>query len=86
MSAERAAAYAVSVFVLAFVALAVVMLLVQREHVAAERANRKCEVSAPLGVTGWALRWSADGETFTCAYDQNGRPTGQVLRVRRSDL
>jgi nitrogen fixation protein FixH len=75
-----------SVIVLAFVFVAIVLLVVQREHVAAQRANQKCQASAPRDVTGWALRWSADGETFTCTYGRNGRPTGQVFRARRSDL
>jgi hypothetical protein len=76
----------VGVLLLAFVAFSVIALLVQREHVAYERANRKCETSAPRGVTGWRLDWSADTETFTCIFGRNGRPTGQLLRVRRSDL
>jgi nitrogen fixation protein FixH len=76
----------VGVFVLAFVAFSVIALVVQREHVAYERANRKCETSAPRGATGWNLDWNGDTETFTCTFGRNGRPTGQVLRVRRSDL
>jgi hypothetical protein len=76
----------VGVFVLAFVAFSVIALLVQRERVAYERANRKCETSAPRGATGWNLDWSGDTETFTCTFDRNGRPTGKALRVRRSDL
>jgi hypothetical protein len=76
----------VAVFILAFVAFSVIGLLVQREHVAFERANGKCEASAPRGVTGWTLDWNADTETFTCIFERNGRPTGQTLRVRRSDL
>ena len=76
----------VGVLVLAFVAFSIIALLVQREHVAYERANRTCETSASRGATGWKLDWNGDTETFTCTFDRNGRPTGQVLRVRRSDL
>ena len=76
----------VAVFILAFVAFSVSALLVQREHVAFERANRKCEAGAPSGVTGWKLDWNPDTETFTCIFGGDGRPTGQMLRFRRSDL
>lgn len=76
----------VSVFLSALVAFSVIALLVQREQVAYERANRKCETSAPRGVTGWKLRWSAENEMFTCVFGRNGRSTGQMVRIRRSDL
>jgi hypothetical protein len=76
----------IGVFVLAFVAFSVIALVVQTEHVAYERANRECETNAPRGATGWHLDWNGDTETFTCSFGRNGRPTGQVLRIRRDDL
>lgn len=84
---ERVFALAVvtvmGVFLLGLVA---VMLVVQREHVAYEGANDRCEVGAPRGVTGWTLSWDSDTETFTCIYARNGRRTGQTLRIRRGEL
>lgn len=76
----------VGVFVLTFVAFCVIAVLVQIEHVAYERAHRKCETNAPRGATGWHLDWNGDTETFTCTFGRNGRPIGHVLRVPRSDL
>lgn len=75
-----------SVLVLAFLIGAGAMLLVQREHVADERANHRCETSAPRGATGWTLGWNAETETYTCIYDRNGRRTGQTVQIRRGDL
>jgi hypothetical protein len=73
-------------FLLAFLVLAFLFLLVQREHALAERANQRCELSAPPGVTGWALEWSSGADTYTCVYDRNGRRTGKTVRIRPSEL
>jgi hypothetical protein len=70
-----------SVFLLAFVFMAAVMLLVAREHAFAERANQRCAASAPDGATGWTLDYGT-GRTFTCVYNRNGRRTGKTLRFR----
>ena len=84
---ERVFALAVvTVMGVFIVGLAGVMLVLQREHVAYESANDRCEGGAPRGVTGWTLRWNSDTETFTCIYARNGRPTGQTLRIRRGEL
>jgi hypothetical protein len=70
-----------SVFLVAFVLLAAIMLLVAREHAFAERASQRCAASAPDGATGWTLDYGS-GRTFTCIYRRNGRPTGKTLRFR----
>jgi hypothetical protein len=75
-----------SAFLLGLLFVAVAMLVTQGEHVAFERANQRCESSAPPGVTGWTLDWNPDAETFTCIYDRNGRRTGRRLRITRGDL
>jgi hypothetical protein len=75
-----------SVFLLAFLVLAFVFLLVQREHALAERANQGCSRNAPPGATGWTLDWSSSRDAYTCIYDRNGRRTGKAVRIRRSEL
>jgi hypothetical protein len=79
----------VGIFLLAMLGLAVTMVVVQRSHVAAERAvqrenvalkqaHARCETNKPPLATGWTLNWNATAQTFTCTYDRNGRrlPTG----------
>jgi hypothetical protein len=72
------------IFLLAMLGLSVVMVLVQREHVAAERAlhrdypeleraQERCETNKPWPATGWTLDWNAATRTYTCSYDRNGR-------------
>jgi hypothetical protein len=73
----------VGIFLLAVLGLAVSIVVVQREHVAAERAaqgehveyarvHQRCERNKPPLATGWTLNW-ATAQTFTCIYDRNGR-------------
>ena len=73
------------IFVCAVLGLAVIMVFVQREHVAAERAVRRehvafkrahqrCERNKPALATGWTLNWNATTRTFRCIYERNSRP------------
>jgi hypothetical protein len=79
----------VGIFLLSMLGLAVSMVVVQRWHVAAERAvqgehvalkqaHERCETNKPPLATGWTLNWNATAQMFTCIYDRNGRrlPTG----------
>jgi hypothetical protein len=72
------------IFVLATFGLAVIMAIVEREHVAAKRAargehveyaraNQRCERNKPSLATGWTVTWNAPAQRFTCIYDRNGR-------------
>jgi hypothetical protein len=74
----------VGIFLLAVLGLTVSMVVVQREHVAAERAaqgehveyaraHQRCERNKPPLATGWTLNRNATAQTFTCIYDRNGR-------------
>jgi hypothetical protein len=71
-----------SLFLVAFVLGSAAMLLVGREHVAHERANRLCEHRAPRPATGWQLDYNEETETFGCTYGRNGRPIGRRVAVR----
>jgi hypothetical protein len=71
-----------SLFLVGFVLVSVAMLLVHREHVAQERANRFCEEGAPRRATGWQLDYDEEMETFTCTYEQNGRRIGRRVALR----
>jgi hypothetical protein len=72
------------IFFFAMLGLSVITVIVQREHVAAERAvqrehveleraHQRCEKNEPPLATGWTLNWNATAQTFTCIYDRNGR-------------
>ena len=72
------------IFLLAMLGLSVIMVLVQRDHVAAERAlhrdypeleraQERCERNKPPLATGWTLDWNATARTYTCIYDRMGR-------------
>jgi hypothetical protein len=74
----------VGIFLLAMLGLTVSMVVMQREHVAAERAaqpehvvleraHERCERNKPPLATGWTLNWNATAQTFTCIYERNGR-------------
>ncbi len=84
-------------FLLATLGASVSMVVVQREHVAAERAaqpehvtfvraNQRCEKNEPPLATGWTLNWNASAQTYTCIYDRTGRRVGRTLTIRRDDL
>jgi hypothetical protein len=85
-----------TVFLVALSLFVIIALIVQRDHVGSERerdrgslvnrVNAWCERRAPGGVDGWTADWNARTETFICVYLRNGQPTGQTLKVRRSDL
>jgi hypothetical protein len=75
-------------FLLCTLLFAVVMGIVQREqlaaeraarpeHVAYQRANETCEKDAPPLATGWTVAWDRDARRFVCLYDRNGRPLGK---------
>jgi hypothetical protein len=70
-----------SLFLVGFLLISVAMLLVHREHVAGERANRLCAERAPVMATGWQLDYDEETETYTCTYDRNGRRIGRHVAV-----